>query len=73
MQGRTRGIYRMGKRNSTDDITHSPIKYEFPACIRLIVAYNNEIWTSLKLDLQFYMNYLLDITTEVKGKWLHLK
>ena len=51
----------------------SPIKYELSACTRLIVAYNNELWTSLKLNLQFYKNYLLHIITEVKGKWLHLK
>jgi len=34
-------IFRIGKRNSTDDVTYSSIKYEWPPCKRLLVAYNN--------------------------------
>ena len=32
-----------GKRNSTDDVSYSQIKYEVPACKRILVACKNEL------------------------------
>ena len=37
------GAFRKGKRNSTDDVSYSQIKYEVPACKRILVACKNEL------------------------------
>lgn len=36
MQGGIHGTFRTGKRNSTDDVTNSPIKYEVTVCKKII-------------------------------------